>query len=294
MKFFMRSKKKTGSSGWIAIKLDMEKAYDRLEWEYIFSTLEKLGFCKKWIIWIRECITTVSFSVLVNGIPSDQFFPSRGIRQGDPLSPYLFILCTELLARQLQFLRPGRNQTLGVSPGHSRMRIPFLTFADDTMIFAKANTQACQIIKNVLNKYCSMSGQLVNYHKSAFQCTSNVSIQEISDFKAILAMESVSSLDSYLGCPMIDKRVNSNTFRKIISNMNNQLSKWKANSISQAGRTILMKSCLATKQNHQMQSFTLPTSTLWNLDKICRNFFWNREPQAKTPNLIGWDKICKP
>lgn len=139
-----------------------------------------------------------------------------------------------------------------------------------------------------------MSGQLVNYHKSAFQCTSNVSEQQISDFKTILAMEYVTSLDSYLGCPIIDKRVNANTFEKIITNTNNQLAKWKANTVSQAGRTTLIKSCLATKPNHQMQSFTLPSSTLVNIDKICRNFFWNRDPTASTPNLIGWDRICKP
>ncbi|XP_057251329.1 uncharacterized protein LOC130591670 [Beta vulgaris subsp. vulgaris] len=129
--------KKSGSEGWIAIKLDMEKAYDRLEWDYILVSLRKLGFCPQWIAWIKTCISTPSFSILVNGVPGDRFFPSRGIRQGDPLSPYLFILCAELLARQLSFANLQKDKSIGVSIGKSGVRIPFLTFADDTMILPR-------------------------------------------------------------------------------------------------------------------------------------------------------------
>ncbi|XP_057252132.1 secreted RxLR effector protein 78-like [Beta vulgaris subsp. vulgaris] len=140
---FHSFKNKKGTSGWLAIKLDMEKAYDRLEWNYIFTTLEKLGFCDRWIEWLRQCISTVSFSVLVNGIPGETFVPQRGIRQGDPLSPYIFILCAEMLARQLQNASLAGTRSLGVTLGHSRVKIPFLTFADDTMIFAKASEESC-------------------------------------------------------------------------------------------------------------------------------------------------------
>lgn len=256
--------------------------------------MSKLGFHEIWINWIRECITSVSFSVLVNGTPTDQLFPSRGIRQGDPLSPYLFILCAELLTRNLSYHSINGHKLIGVTPGHSRMKIPFLTFADDTMIFAKASSQSCTIIKNILDKYFKMSGQLVNFNKSAFQCTKNVSQIERDDFKRILQMEESSSLGNYLGCPIIDSRVTNETFSSILTSTQNQLTKWKANSLSQAGRTVLIQSNLASKANYQMQSFTLPSTLNSKLDKVYRQFFWNRDTFSKAPNLISWDRICKP
>lgn len=138
---------------------------------------------------MKQCMTTVSFSVLVNGIPGEMFSPSREIRQGDPLSPYIFILCAEILAQLLfQASRP-EERLVGVSLGHSRVNIPFLTFADDTMIFAKARAESCYAIKEILDKYCSMSGQLVNYHKSAIQCTDNTPPKLLHEFQAILQMD---------------------------------------------------------------------------------------------------------
>ena len=272
---FHSFRRKGGKSGWIAIKLDMEKAHDRLEWPFVLTMLEKLGFCPRWISWVKECISTPSFSVLVNGVPGSSFRPSRGIRQGDPLSPYLFILCAELLARQFAEACCHRDKLIGVPIGHSGMRIPFLTFADDTMIFAKASNESCHLIRSILDKYCAMSGQLVNYHKSSFQVTANVPDSVKDLFSEILGMKETSDLGSYLGCPIISSRVTRETFSTVVSKVSSQLPKWKANSLSQAGRTVLIQANLATKANFQMQSFLLPKTILGQLDKAYRNFFWN-------------------
>ena len=286
--------KKSGVEGWLAIKLYMEKGYDRLEWNYILVSLKKLGFCSKWVVWIYSCISTSSFSVLVNGIPGKPFFPSRGIRQGDPLSPYLFILCAELLARQLSAAYTRRDKSIGVSIGKLGVRIPFLTFADDTMIFATASDASCVVIKQILDKYCPMSGQLVNFHKSAFQCSPNVPRVTKANFASLLGMNEVDHLGEYLGRPIIDSRVTKETFGKTSGKVTSQLSKRKVNSLSQAGSTVLIQANLATKANFQMQSFYLPQATLSGLDKSYRNFFWNKDPLAKSANLIGWSKVCIP
>ena len=94
-------KKKKGKTSWMALKIDMEKTYDRLEWGFLEKVLHCFGFPSSWIQWVMQCVSTMSFSILINGSPFGFFRPQRGVRQG-PLSPFLFVLAAEVLARLIE------------------------------------------------------------------------------------------------------------------------------------------------------------------------------------------------
>ena len=113
--------------GYMALKLEVSKAYDRVEWPFLQGVMQRLGFPETWIERVMSCVTTTSFSVLVNGRPFGNVLPSRGIRQGDPLSPYLFLLCTERFTSLLDRVEIGGtlHGCLSVEM-HQRLLIFFL------------------------------------------------------------------------------------------------------------------------------------------------------------------------
>ncbi|XP_074302961.1 uncharacterized protein LOC141637301 [Silene latifolia] len=213
-----------------------------------------MDFNPTWISWIMQCIKTVSFSVLVNGRPGNVFTPTRGIRHGDPLSPYIFIMCAEVLARSLQKNGDLSSSDIGIKIGHGLEKIPFPTFADDTIIFAKASNQSCKTIKSILDKFCMISGQFVNFDQSTFQCTRNIDRSLRGSFRGILGMNEEAHL----------------------------------------GRLVLVNANLAAKGTFQIQSFLLPSSIHNKLDKSNRDFLWNKNPSQRSSNFIGWHKVCLP
>ena len=115
-----------GKKAYVDLKLNMEKAYDRIEWDFLLSCLKQLGFRDTWIRWIKECISMVSCSLIINDKPSDFFKPTRGLNQEDSLSPYLFTICMDVLAHRLhaQFLKAKSGIWIKLAPCATHITMP--------------------------------------------------------------------------------------------------------------------------------------------------------------------------
>lgn len=149
----------------MAVKTDITKAYDRLEWDFLREAMQCVGFDDRWIHWIMTCVSTVSYSVLINGVPEGNIMPKRGLRQGDPLSPYLFILCAEVLSQMMIKAMEDRS-LLGVKIALQAPPVNHLLFADDSLFFSLANPKAARKLKEIFGKYEAVSGQSINLSKS--------------------------------------------------------------------------------------------------------------------------------
>lgn len=151
----------------------MSKAYDRVEWEFIRSIMRKMGFDGKWIDWISLFMSTVKYNFLISGKEVDSIIPSRGLRRGDPISPYLFLLCAERLSTLIQRKQDSRALH-GCKIANRAPIISHLFFADDCYLFLRATLDEARCIKECLNLYEIASGQQVNFQKSSVHFSRNV------------------------------------------------------------------------------------------------------------------------
>lgn len=166
-------KRKTqGREGVAGLKIDISKAYDRLEWAFIRNMLQKFGFAEIWVERVMQVITSVSYKFLHNGEEFGHVAPRRGLCQGDQVSPYIYIMCAEGLSSIIR-----RNEEVGLITGCKIARdappISHLLFANDCYLFFKANTREANSMKNILHRYADVSGQVVNLTKSAITFSSN-------------------------------------------------------------------------------------------------------------------------
>ncbi|XP_071904274.1 uncharacterized protein [Coffea arabica] len=165
--------KRQGKDGFMAVKLDMSKAYNRVEWSFLEAIMQKMGFHYRWRNWIMECVRSVSYSFNINGEVKEYVIPTSGIRQGDHLSPYLFLLCSEGFSNLNQQAAETRKIS-GMKISRHGPSITHLFFADDSLIFCKENKGQATELMRVLQVYASGSGQLINLNKSSILFSKNV------------------------------------------------------------------------------------------------------------------------
>jgi hypothetical protein len=278
----------------ILCKLDMEKAYDHVDWSFLMYLLRRCGFGEKWCSWIQHCITSVRFSVLINGVPSGFFGSSRGIRQGDPLSPFLFVLVMEAFSRMLgAFNDRGLISGFSVgSSGQDRVTISHLLFADDTLVFCGANASQIRHLGALLVCFEAAAGLKVNLSKSVLVPVGIV--ENVGQLAGLLGCGYGEVPLKYLGLPLGASFKLKTMWAGLEDMMVRKLAPWKRLYLSKGGRVTLIKSTLSNMPTYMLSLFPIPADVAKRIEKIQRDFLWGGMNDDFKYHLVEWDKVCTP
>jgi hypothetical protein len=253
-----------------------------------------MGFGQRWCQWINTCISTVQFSVLVNGSPEGFFGSSRGLRQGDPLSPLLFLLVMEVLSKLFQKTKEAGLiwGFLTGSIGGSEVCISHLLFADDTIVFCDAVPEQVLNIRKVLSCFEAVTGLRVNLNKSEMVPVGVV--DGMSTLADLLCCRTGTLPMLYLGMPLGAPYKALSVWNSVLKKIEQRLASWQTLYLSKGGRLTPLKSTLASLPTYFLSLFTIPVSVTHRIEKLQRNFLWGGLGDAVKYHLVSWDKVCSP
>eukprot|EP00253_Pinus_taeda_P024433 PITA_24433 len=272
------------------MQLDLSKAYDKVSWRYLEAVLKAFGFSSTWIKWVMALIRSPRYSVLINGAPSDPFAPSRGIRQGDPLSPFLFIILMEGLSRTIA-KKKVEGKIQGLKPIRSLWATTHQQFVDDTMLHGTPTVKEAVAYREILDLFSQASGMEINFSKSTiFFFNTHPAVQ--SHLARLLGFR-ISSLPSkYLGAPLTLKPWKKEHWERILANLKKKCSHWTFRALNLADRLVLTKSVLQAIPHYLLSLLPAPKGILQQIRNIQRSFLWSRNGEKKKWALVAWNKLC--
>ncbi|XP_020969282.1 uncharacterized protein LOC110267813 [Arachis ipaensis] len=290
--FHKLNRKGNQGSNDIAIKLDMNKAYDRLEWNFLQRVMEKFGFSREWVKLMMSCVKSATYRFKINGKLSAKIHPQRGLRQGDPLSPYLFILAAEsftiLMERALM-----DNLISGIKLAPTAPVITHLLFADDCIIFAGAQEEEIYQLIQIINKYTEASGQRINTEKSGLIFGSQVSIQRRVNIEEITGMASWEEPGKYLGLPATWGRSKNKALEWIQEKILDKMQGWKEKLLNQAGKEVLIKAVIQAIPVYAMNVIKFPKSFCRKIESIIAKFWWTNNGKERSIHWKSWKKMTR-
>lgn len=260
-----------GQRAFMSIKIDLEKAYDRLNWDFIIQCLNECKLAPHLISVIQQCLSSSSFKVLWNGDKTEAFKPTRGIRQGDPLSPYIFVICLDRLSHLIAdhveagYWKPMRVGRIGPQISH-------LMFADDLLLFLEASVEQCYNVLHCLEEFCQASGQKLNAQKTQIYFSKNTDPLLKEAILSHTGFKEATRIGRYLGANIVQGRTTQGQFQHIIDKVQQRLSGWKQQCLSLAGRITLTQSVLSSIPYFHMQYTKLPSAVCHHLEQLQRGF----------------------
>ncbi|GJU01457.1 RNA-directed DNA polymerase, eukaryota, reverse transcriptase zinc-binding domain protein [Tanacetum coccineum] len=256
-----------------ALKIDLQKAYDTVSWSFLGECLKFFGFHGKMIDWIMTCVTTTAFSLCINGQSYGYFKGARGLRQGDPISPYLFTLVMEVL-NLIMIKNIEEDGQFRYHAGCKELKVTHLCFVDDLMVFYHGDVHSLSLVKKSLNEFSKYSGLLPNLKKSTIFFGS---IKENLKYDLLKVIPfSVGTLPmKYLGVPLLAKCLGVNDCRSLIEKVKSRVGDWRNRFLSYAGRVQLITSVLASMQTYWAAVYLLPKAIVKEISKVMKNFLWD-------------------
>ena len=276
----------------VILKLDFHKAFDSVAWSFLEWTLLQMGFPLKWRTWITSCVTNAAASILINGSPSTPFKLHKGLRQGDPLSPFLFNLVVETLSL---VIKKASNMGLweGVEVAKGGTKITHLQYADDTVIFCPPIMDQLMNIKKTLILFQLATGLQVNFHKSSIM---GIHVEE--EWLQLAANDLLCKVGrlpfTYLGLPIGGNISRMALWDPIIKRIEKRLATWKGRMLSIAGRITLIKASITSLPLYFMSLFPAPRGVIEEIIKLQRRFLWSGEVGKSPLALVAWDRLTLP
>ncbi|KAK1275589.1 hypothetical protein QJS04_geneDACA012807 [Acorus gramineus] len=276
----------------LILKLDFAKAYDSVDRKFPIQLLELHGFPSRWIRMVRQCIDIVHALMLINGEVAGFFPLNRGLRQGDPLSPILFVLVANILSRFCAKAVTG-GWIQGLQCARGGQSVSIIQFADDTLLLSEASEESTRGLLFILWCFGLLSGLTLNVSKSTMFGL-NVE-QEETSLAACMGCPVGSFPTKYLGLPLVKGRLTKESWTPLVEHFEKRLSGWKGRFLSWGGRLTMLQAVLTNLPLFYLSVFKISVGILGKIDVIRRRFLWRgEEGNGKSPHLVDWATVCKP
>ena len=237
-----------------------------------------------------RCVSSVRFAFNINGSVRGSLIPERGLRQGDPLSPFLFLFCAEGLSRLLME-KERRGLINGVRFGRGNLRVSHLLFADDSLIFFRASVDECEEVGRCLATYASASRQSVNFSKSDVCFGHSVPEATKTLVAGSLGVAITECHKKYLGLPTFSGRKKCELFAFIRERVWKKLNSWRGLWFSHAGREVLVKAVLQAIPGYVASCFQLPKTLIKDIHQIIAKFWWGTKENEKKIHWCKWEEL---